>query len=338
MAMSNHLDDNECSLEPNSQCGVYFSSNDMVLDWAVAFLSSFRRFNPDLHLRWIPFGDNVDKTRKLIDNFGVHVHESSDYSQLEEIGKKLELGYSVVGPFWFRRYAAFSGPLSKFLYLDCRFLVLTDLRPMIEAPGRFGLDLVHYDCALDQVYSAGRLRRQFAREQLTRGFLSGAWASSQGVFSIRELIQYGSECEELRDQLNARNTDQSFINYCCNKKRVKIGHFAELIGDMCQDAWSRQPGYVYRAPDGYRRWDFGGLNHKKRVPLLHWAGTRLSHAMPEAELFYSFRDAEFGWLKRSIRKVGRAIVRPVLKLANALRANRWLNQTYHRIRRKQRTD
>jgi hypothetical protein len=41
--------------------GVYFSANDVVYDWAIAFLNSYRTFNPDLRLILIPFNDQCDR-------------------------------------------------------------------------------------------------------------------------------------------------------------------------------------------------------------------------------------------------------------------------------------
>ena len=41
--------------------GVYFSANDVVYDWAIAFLNSYRTFNPDLRLILIPFNEECDR-------------------------------------------------------------------------------------------------------------------------------------------------------------------------------------------------------------------------------------------------------------------------------------
>lgn len=303
-------------------------------EWTFTFLASLRRFNPCISVKCIPFGDDIKRTERLCSDFAVEMYCSESFSELDRIGRSLDLEGSSIGQFWFRRFASFWGCFDSFAYLDCRNLILGDMKPFVESCDVYDLDLVHYDCSLDQVYNAGEIRAGFLRQRRGRGFNSGRWSSRYGVFGQQELAGFAEECLRVRGQMNFRNTDQFFLNYCCDKKRLKTGHFAEFSGDMCQDGWARQPGYVYRAADCYRRWDFGGLNHKKRVPLLHWAGIKLSPAMPEAELFYSFRDAEFGWFKRSCRRLGRILQRPILKLFRGLRANRWINETYHRLRGK----
>jgi len=312
--------------------GIFISANDRVFEWTLAFLRSFRASNPNLPLYLIPFNEQCDRILRLSRLYDFKLYVDSSFSVLEEIGSRLELGLTPTGPHWFRRFAAFWGPLDEFIYLDCRNLVLSDLNEIIMAPSKEGFDLLHYDCVVDQVYNVGDVRKSFLLDRRARGFNSGRWAARRGLFSLQELQQYAEECLGVRDQMNLRNTDQFFLNYCCDRRGVRTGHLAEVLGDMCQDGWARQPGYVYRAADGYRRWDFGGLNHKKRVPLLHWAGIKLSPAMPEAELFYSFRDAEYGWGRRVLRKLGRMIRRPFINLMQGLRANRWINETYHRMR------
>jgi hypothetical protein len=314
--------------------GLYFSANDRVYDWAVSFLYSLRTHSPCLPVTFIPFDDESQRVLHLAGKFNFEVLGNTNFGQLEEIGCKLELGHTAYGHHWFRRFAAFWGPYQDFMYLDCRTLVLSDITEMIGAPRKHGFDLLHYDCALDQVYSVGHVRRQFLRDRRARGFNSGRWASRRGLFAIEELLMYGDECRLVREQLNPRNTDQCFLNYCCDRKGVRVGHFAEVLGDMCQDAWARQSGYVYRDVDGYRRWDHGGLQHRKRVPILHWAGIRLSDQMDEAELFYRFRDAELSSQRRVLRLVKRSLLRPILAFFQAVRRQRRVNMTYHALRQR----
>jgi len=103
-----------------SKKGVYFSANDRVLPWATAFLNSFRRFNPDLPLYLIPFNQSCDELIKLSEKYKFKIYRDSSFARLEKIGQDFELGHADYGPYWFRRYAAFWGPLDEFMYLDAR--------------------------------------------------------------------------------------------------------------------------------------------------------------------------------------------------------------------------
>lgn len=65
-----------------SAVGVYFSANDVVYDWAIAFLNSFRTFNPDLRLLLIPFNEQCDRLLQLRERYGfeLYVDDTFDLS------------------------------------------------------------------------------------------------------------------------------------------------------------------------------------------------------------------------------------------------------------------
>jgi len=222
--------------------GTYFSANDIVYDWAIAFLNSFRTFNPDLRLILIPFNNQCDRLLQLKEKYNFEVYIDSSFARLEAIGQAFELGHTPTGPYWFRRYASFWGPLDRFMYLDARQVVLADLKPFIGSIDHYGFDFLHYDCAIDQVYAPGILRQELLRQGKGRGFNSGRWISRKGLFSIEEFEQFATDALQIRDQLNPRNTDQAFINYCCDMKPIRYGHLAEVVGGVCQQGWARQRG------------------------------------------------------------------------------------------------
>ncbi|WP_066425186.1 hypothetical protein [Anabaena sp. 4-3] len=312
--------------------GVYFSANDVVYDWAIAFLNSYRTFNPELRLILIPFNDQCDRLLKLSDTYKFEVYTDSSFSRLEAIGQAFELGYTPTGPYWFRRYATFWGPLDYFMYLDARQIILADLKPFIEAVENFGFDFLHYDCAIDQVYEPGEFRQELLRQGRGRGFNSGRWASRKGLFSIEEFEQLAESALKIRNQLNPRNTDQAFINYCCDMKPVCYGHLAEVIGGICQNGWARLSGKIYSKEGKYYLWDYGGLDHKKRVILLHWAGIPLNSIMPERSLFKKYRFIKSSWIYSSLYDWQYSIVQPILFIKEGLRRNRFVNSFYHKIK------
>ncbi|MBD2254508.1 hypothetical protein [Nostoc parmelioides] len=317
------------SYEPT--IGVYFSANDVVYDWAIAFLNSYRTFNPDLRLILIPFNDQCDRLLKLSDTYQFEIYTDSSFSRLEAIGKAFELGHTPTGPYWFRRYASFWGTLDYFMYLDVRQVVLANLLPFIEAVRNLEFDFLHYDCAVDQVYERGAFRQELLKQGRGRGFLSGIWASYKGLFSLEEFEQLAQEALKIRDQLNPRNTDQAFINYCCDMKSVRYGHFAEVIGGICQNGWARQPGKIYWENEKYYLWDYGGLDHKKQIFLLHWAGYKLNALMPHKQLFYKsflMNKQIFSWLFIYLN-----FALDYLKHipVQSLRRQRFFNTRYHKI-------
>jgi hypothetical protein len=310
--------------------GIYFSANDKVLPWASAFLHILRETNPELPLRLVPFGDDVSQLMEWSDKFHFELHEDPTFPVLEEIGEHYELGHTPHGKYWFRRYAAFWGPFERFWYLDVRQLILADLSPSLGLLDDF--DLIHYDTAINQVYEPGPHRHELLQERRGRGFNSGRWMARRGAFTLDEMLALGGQSLQIRDQLNPRNTDQAFINYCCDHKPLRTAHLAELDGDLASNGWARSHPEVYRDGGDWRVWDHGGLNHKKKLILLHWAGIPESPVMPHRGLYRRFRDCGASPLARLGRCLRDLVVAPPLRVVDGLRRNRWVNALWHGLK------
>lgn len=269
--------------------GVYFSASDHVYNWTLALLRSFRKYNPDLELIWIPFNEDSKKTAGLSEEFNFAIYSDPSFREFEELGQEYELGHSSYGKYWFRRYASFWGPLDYFMYLDARQVILNDLSPVLKLLSEENYDFLYYDLAIDQVYEPGSLRNSFLQQKLGRAFNSGRWASRKGLFGKEELLRLGYESLKYRDQLNPRNTDQAFINYCIDSKpELKTGHLAELLGGYVHQGWAGQRGMIYQKNKNFYLWDYGGLDHKKKVLLLHWAGYHWNENLPQSHILNKF--------------------------------------------------
>jgi hypothetical protein len=314
------------------QYGVYFLANDVVYDWTIAFLNSFRTFNPDLPLYLIPFNDNCNRVLSLKESYNFEVYTDDSFSRLEAIGEAFELGHTKTGSYWFRRYAAFWGPVEQFMYLDTRQVILADLKPFIQALEQFDFDFLHYDCALDQVYEPGEFRREMLRTGKGRGFNSGRWASCKGLFCLEEFERLGEDALKIREQLNPRNTDQAFINYCCDMKPVRYGHFGEVIGGICQDGWARKQGEIYQQDGKYFLWDYGGLDHKKQVILLHWAGYSLKSLKPHSQLYNYYFNQSHSVIDRIFLNLTKNLALIFRLIFQKIRTDRTINTLYHQIR------
>ena len=310
--------------------GVYFSANDVVYDWALAFLNSFRMFNPELRLLLIPFNDDCDRLLKLQDIYQFEIYTDPAFEQLEAIGQAFELGQTATGPYWFRRYAAFWGPCDRFMYLDARQVILASLSPIIRALDVYDFDLLHFDCAVDQVYEPSELRRSLLRQGKANGFNSGRWAARKGLFTLEDFEQLSEKALRLRQQLNLRNTDQAFINYCCDHKPLRSAHAAEVLGGICHTSWARQSGHVYLENGQYYLWDYGGLDHKKRYVLMHWAGYSMQSALPNRVILDSFRYRHLTFIQRKICLLRSFLFSLLQSLKTSVKSNRVVNQTYHR--------
>ena len=309
--------------------GIYFLANDHVLPWVRSFVRSFRQHNPDLPLCLIPFNDNSAGTRRIVQEAGGTVLELPEtFERLERIGAALELGHTATGRHWFRRFAAFEGGFERFLYLDTRIVVLSDLRFFALAPQTYDVDLVHYDVAIEQVYQPGPIRREFIRAGRGQGFISNIWATRRGLFTMEQMERAGRELVAVRSQMNPRNTDQFFLNYLCDSNQASTAHLADLTGELVHTCWAADCRKIYRDADQrWRVWDFGHLSHRRIVPLVHWAGIQLAPSMPHYSLFKTFQKARVSGLER-IADVVRGLPGRCLY---TLRSNRHLNTLYHSL-------
>lgn len=314
--------------------GIYFSANDAVLPWVIAFLNSVRHSNPGLPVFLIPFNDNCQRVMELRFDYDFQIFEDPGFVELEALGARYELGFTPHGKYWFRRYAAFWGPLDQFAYFDARQLILNDLTAAFEVLEQTDLELIHFDTAINQVYQPGQHRELLVCQGRGTGFNSGRWFAKRGVFCLSDFTRLGDESLLIRDQLNPRNTDQAFINYCCDHQPVRTAHIADLLGDVCRSGWARQAGEIYQDHEGvYRLWDHGGLDHQKKLLLVHWAGIPLGAIMPRRKLFRTFATQSAslgaGWVVRVTDVLGW----PFLAGFAALRRNRIVSQWYRKIRK-----
>lgn len=320
------------STESSPNVGVYVLANDKVVQWLSAFLGSFRAYNPNLSLCLIPFNDESLECVSLVrDAGGMVLEEPARFRELESIGAALELGVTRTGPCWFRRFAAFDGPFEYFAYLDCRTIVLAPLYEFALAANTYQVPLVHYDVALNQVYENGPIRRRFCVEGGGHGFVSNIWASRRGMASLETMQRAGRELVVIRQQMNRRNTDQFFLNYLCDSQGLRVCHMADFDDRLARCAWANDRGAVYESADGrWRKWDFGGLEHKREMLFVHWAGIPLSPWMPHYSLHQRFRRYPVSLGTR----VKERVLRPIGQSARRLRGNRWVNTFYHtRVRR-----
>jgi hypothetical protein len=95
--------------------GVYILANDAVYDAVVAFLTSFRRYNPSLPLCVIPFDDEMVRILELRDRFGFTLFSDSGLLQkCDVIGEAFHdrrLGH-------YRKLAIWAGDFEEFVYVD----------------------------------------------------------------------------------------------------------------------------------------------------------------------------------------------------------------------------
>lgn len=314
--------------------GVYFLANDAIFEWVVGFLESFRHYNPNLDLVQIVFDERSDRVKALSSKYHFEIYEDPSFGELERIGHAINRGQVSHGHRWFRKFASFWGPLDEFFYVDGRTIILSDLSQIIDARINSGFDLLHYDVSMDQVYQKGPLRDKMIRQRNAKGFTATMYASYKGLFTLSELTAFGLQAEAVADQLDSWLGDQPFINYCCDIKGARCGAIFWELPNVVTACWSRSNPGMHRIGDRYYRWDHGGLEHNRRIPLLHWAGIRLGPIMPYAQFQLGWRLRNEPVTTRMVRRMQWGLAYPPLKLMDMIHRNRHFNTLYHALDRK----
>jgi Mannosyltransferase putative len=273
--------------------GVFFLANDHVFDQAVAFLTSFRRSNPDLPLQLIPFADDCERITALAPRYGFTV--SQDHETLltcDEIGRPFH--GQRVGQY--RKLAAWSGPFDEFIYIDCDTVVLEPVDFVFDFLAEFDVLTSHSNMPDNRrwvwrhsIYQSGALTAQQIGFAANTGFI----ASKAGLFDAAKVLATVDEALAVAEHMELGCYEQAFLNYLI----VTSGHaYTSLL------AIAKRTG---RRDIPLERWagrDIGEVSEGKIVSpgdskalLVHWAGEWerarwRGGVIPHRELWQYYRD------------------------------------------------
>ncbi len=227
--------------------GVYFLANDYVFDQAVAFLTSFRRSNPEIPLHLIPFADDCDRVTALAAAYGFTVSQDREtLLTCDEIGRPFH--GKTVGQY--RKLAIWSGPFDEFLYMDCDTVVLEPVDFVFDFLAEYDIMTSHSNMPdirrwvwRHSVYQTRALTAQQIGFAANTGFI----ASKAGLFDVRKVLARVDEALALAEHMELDCYEQAFLNY--------------LIVTS---------GYSYTSLRNIVR-----LTGRRDIPLEHWAGREI---------------------------------------------------------------
>ncbi|KAB2966011.1 MAG: hypothetical protein F9K18_06125 [Thermoanaerobaculia bacterium] len=267
--------------------GVYCLANDLVLDWALALFESLREFAPELPLLVIPYDERQAELGRRLAAAGRGYLEHDEIEALHRLGRRFypDDEFAARG---FRKLAAFSGPFERFFLLDSDVLALSPLAELVAAVERERPDLVHFDTDPDQVYRPGPLLDALVAAGRGRGFNAGLLIGRRGILDAARLEATLADLgADWRDRL-VPNAEQPFLNLYADRVLLRLAHAHELVADACSTCWPAV-GRIERARDSWRLRESGRWDEGWRLLFAHWAGHRLSPAMPNREVWEFFR-------------------------------------------------
>ncbi|MGH9364010.1 MAG: hypothetical protein ACRD1B_01910 [Thermoanaerobaculia bacterium] len=266
--------------------GIYTLANDASAGWLAALLESLRRQAPALEVGVIAFDDNLTKVRQLATKYRFRILQDETLRTLDAIGQQLSNGDEHLAHY-FRKLAVFWGPFASFLYLDSDIVVTGPLDRLIEASTASAAEFLYQDADHDWVYKPGALRDKMLASYDFRGFNSGCFFSWRGMLTLRDVTDLAKEAFPVRNDFMP--SEQPFLNYCVDVRRLKVQAFWEALPEVATKSWAK---LAYEEYEGALRLVEPGFNgFGKPVPWLHWAGFQLGETMPNRDLWLRYGGA-----------------------------------------------
>jgi hypothetical protein len=272
--------------------GVYFLANNNVFEQVVAFLRSFRTYNPSIPLCLIPYDNAFDKIRALQGAYSFSIFEDAELlADCDSISEKFH-GF-VLGTY--RKLVAWEGIFDSFIYIDVDTVVIDSIDFSFESLKYAPYVASHSNLAnirqyvwKDSIYAAHIL----TPPQIAFSANTGFFVSRRGFLSMKHCLAKVNAALELKGHMELSCMEQPFLNYLV----VSSGYPCTSLLVL------RDSGLLPTSPlewwgglsDG--RVNGGKLYAPYNVPifLVHWAGftkdcKNLGEELPYNDLWNFYR-------------------------------------------------
>jgi hypothetical protein len=259
----------------NADCGpvkrgVYFLANDGILDLAIAFLNSFRTYNPSIALCLVPFDDAIEKLLQLRERYGFSVWQDEGLlSRCDEIAVRFH--GETVGQY--RKLSMWEGPFEEFVYIDTDTIVLEDISFVFPLLEQYAFVTSHSNLPglrkwvwKETILKAGRLTAAQIAFAANTGFV----VSRRGRLTLSGVEAKLTDALELLPHMELLCTEQPLLNYLIVSSGLAHTSLLNLrrsgtFLDLPLERWAGVPvGRVERGKIVEPQND--------RSLLVHWAG------------------------------------------------------------------
>lgn len=254
----------------NSQRGVYFLANDKILELAIAFLNSFRKFNPDIPLCLIPYDANFQKIASLSNKYNFSI-----YPGQETLNACDQISTSILGNVkgYFRKLALWEGPFDEFIYIDSDTVVLKNVEFCFQYLSEYDFITSHSNIPSirkwvwkDSIYKANIL----SNDQINYAANTGYIISHRKALPLKLAAEKLTAALKIKNHMELWCADQPFLNYLF----VTSGKYTSLLTLYCKnpdqkiplEQWGGGTLKVIKKDDTYF------TNEHVPILLIHWAG------------------------------------------------------------------
>ncbi len=243
--------------------GIAIIANDKVMHWLLPFLESWTATNPHLPMHLVPYDDNVARTRRVAELYGVHFSDI-DCRELDALSKKL-YPLSLGKRFRLRKLLSLALPLDEVVYLDVDIILFRDLAPLLGRLRPGVVDFIVISRTTEYVYNRRQADHAFLKDAVT--FNDGFFVTSRAILNVQDFYDAMEADEALFDAVRQRGGlyAQPLTNFVVHRKGLKVVPAHLIQGDISPESYHKATGVTF-GPDGPR--DERGM----AIYFCHWPG------------------------------------------------------------------
>ncbi len=243
--------------------GFAIIANDRVIDWLLPFLESYLATNTATPLYLIPYDDNISRTRKAAEIFGVEVI-LPDSGELDALAKRL-YPLNPGHRHRLRKLLALALPLDEVIYLDVDTIMFRDFSDVFGHLEAGKTEFIVTCRSVDYVYNAKFEKYDFLRDALT--FNDGFFVTSRNLLSLQDFYDVVAKDEKIFHKVRQRGGlfAQPLTNFVVHRRGLKIGTLYDCVPGASAESFYKAKG-VTLAEGGPL--DVDG----KRIYFCHWPG------------------------------------------------------------------
>jgi hypothetical protein len=271
--------------------GVYFLANDQVLDLAIAFLNSFRTYNPEVALCLIPFGSDIARISALRERYGFTLWR--DTGRLRSCDETSRAFHDRTAGHY-RKLAMWDGPFDEFVYIDCDTVVLHSIDFVFGYLDAFDFVASHSNLShtrrwvwRDSMCATGTLTEAQISYAASTGFL----ASRRECLPAAQIAERLPAARRLAPHMELLCFEQPLLNYLIvtsGRRYTSLSMIAGTAGtgEVPAERWAGDLSLEVR--------DGRVVNPVSPTLLVHWAGewaraAREGHQVPYLDLWRFYR-------------------------------------------------
>jgi hypothetical protein len=265
--------------------GVFFLASDNVLDNTLAFLNSFREYNPEIPLCLVPFNTNVATITSLAPAYEFSIFENTSNLAVCDDMSRLVHGRCLGH---YRKLAIWDGNFEEFIYIDVDTIVLSKLAPLFALLGDYDVITATSDhpSALRFVWRVppdGLLPPEAIRFSANTGF----FISRKGPLTLSSMYKRIHEALTLRPYLEINCMEQALLNYFIVHSDLKYSSLrvlaqSERFRSLPQEVWGADLEDHEMTTDLSSRLGISPL-------MVHWAGLSSTGACQRSSLWTYYR-------------------------------------------------